>query len=53
MPDHVKFELLLTERVAFVSAFNGIIVFLFRNCTRNFFLTNLCRLFCTSLLRLT
>ena len=27
MPDHVKFELLLTERVAFVSAFNGIIVF--------------------------
>ena len=40
MPDHVKFELLLTERVAFVSAFNGIIVF-FRNCTRNFFLTNL------------
>ena len=39
-PDHVKFELLLSERVAFVSAFNGIIVF-FRNCTRNFFLTNL------------
>ena len=49
-----KFELLALERFAFVSAFNGIIVVFLQGIVLGISsLPIFCRLFCTSLLRLT